>query len=54
MVASCRHLTRIVHASGSQLGKGRDFPSREYLSICADIFGCHNWEVGVEQGATGI
>lgn len=54
MVASCRHLTRIIHASGSQLGKRRDFSPRKYLSIYADIFGCHNCEVGVGQGATSI
>lgn len=53
MVAFCRHLTRTIHATGSQLGKGGHF-SREYSIIAADIFSCHNWEVRVGLGTNDI
>lgn len=34
------------------LSRGKEIfpPYRVY----ADIFGCHNWEVGIRQGATGM
>ena len=57
MVASCRHLTRMIHASGSHLGRGDrgGIPlAQEYLAMSADSFGCHNLGVQVGQDATAI